>query len=736
MEPRGPPRPLQTPMLLAVTLLLSHTMTASVGDVRVNLTADHDRVGMGRVVTLTAEARNSDGTPAACLLLPYANGFRWGAHEHADANGRAVFHIPLPNPGPVELQVEARPEPDAPERWIWAETVADHQTLWLQRAFEVPDDLMDAVLWLAVDDSATVYLNGELLGEVGGWSDVKPFADLHGRLRPGANVLSAEARNGSGPAGLLARLELTTPQGTHLVTTDEHWVTFGSQPAEWPAAATGGAPANPLGDPATSLWAGTMTDWPTLRNGRLLFTRTPLEPGAWVSNTISVRVEPRTLHTMVRDPDHLVGMQWEPWFTPHNCNWTTAQAVPVVGKFWSWDPDALRQHMIWLMESGIDFLIVDWTNHLWGKSHWDERDDSPNEIIHCTTLALETLASLRDEGLPAPAVVLYPGLNNGPATITEAINEELDWIYHNYVRNPRFRGLFVEYLGKPLVLIHNGSGPSGLEGQAPVRDDHFTVRWQSSQSDRTRLNESGYWSWMDGSLVPALTTYEGQPEALTVSTAFFSSGGWLAPTAYGRRGGWTYIETFKAALEHRPRFLEIHQFNEFAGQPEGNGYGDEHNVYVDSYSVELSDDIEPVSLTAPAYRGNGGWGFLYLNLTRALIDLYRQARPETTVVAIASPLRKQTVRADSVRAIWNWVGVEPESFSVAANGQTLVTGLEGTEADVDLSAFPDGPVHLVLTANGTRSRYLLSDTEDSLPLEQLVPASASVDFVLERERKR
>jgi len=722
-------------MPFAMGLLLAQATIAGTGDISVALAANRDRIGMGRVVTLTAEGRTPDGSPAACLLLPYANGRRWGAHEHADANGRAVFHIPLPNPGPVELQVEARPELSAPEQWIWLPNVADEQAVWLQRTFDAPADLTDAVLWIAVDDSATVYLNHEPLGEVGGWSDAKPFVGLHDRLRPGGNVLSVEARNGSGPAGLLARLELSTPDGNTLVTTDEQWAAFEAVPDGWPGTAAGGARVQPLGDPTTALWAGTMANWPTLRDGRVLFTGTPVQPGALLSNAITVRVEPRPLQTMPRDPDHLVGMQWEPWFTPHNCNWSTAQAVPVVGRFWSWDPNVLRQHMIWLMESGIDFLVVDWTNHLWDKSHWDERDDNPNEIIHCTTLALEALAALRDEGFPAPAVVLYPGLNNGPATTTEAINEELDWIYHNYIRNPRFHGLFVEYLGKPLVMIHNGGGPSSLEGQPPVRDDHFTIRWQSSQSDLTELNESGYWSWMDGSLVPALTVYEGQPEALTVSTAFFSSGGWLAPTAYGRRGGWTYLETFRAALEHRPRFVEIHQFNEFAGQPEGSGYGDDHSIYVDSYSVELSDDIEPVSLTAPAYRGEGGWGFLYLNLTRALVDLYRQAEPQTTVLAVASPIRGQTLFADQVHVVWNWVGREPEAFTVTANEQPIATGLQGTEADLDLSLLPDGPVRLVVTAEGTQSRYLLSYTEDSLPLEELVPASASVDFVLRRERK-
>ncbi len=47
----------------------------------------------------------------------------------------------------------------------------------------------------------------------------------------------------------------------------------------------------------------------------------------------------------------------------------------------------------------------------------------------------------------------------------------------------------------------------------------------------------GLWSWMDGSLAPIPTFYNGTVEALTVTPAFFSTGGWLDSTAYGRLGG-------------------------------------------------------------------------------------------------------------------------------------------------------------------------------------------------------
>ena len=49
--------------------------------------------------------------------------------------------------------------------------------------------------------------------------------------------------------------------------------------------------------------------------------------------------------------------------------------------------------------------------------------------------------------------------------------------------------------------------------------------------------QRGYWSWMDGSLHPVPTFFNGSSEALTVTPAFFGPGGWLAADAYPRLTG-------------------------------------------------------------------------------------------------------------------------------------------------------------------------------------------------------
>ncbi len=494
-----------------------------------------------------------------------------------------------------------------------------------------------------------------------------------------------------------------------------------------------------------------------------LYTGRRIPPNANVSNTIKIEVVWRALNTVENNPDHLVGIQWEPWFTPQVAYWQSAAAVPLFGFYDSYNRDVVRQHVLWFVDLGVDFILADWSNHIWGLSHWNERSPGTNTILHATTLLLETLADMRTEGIPVPKVVIMPGLSNGPPATMTALNEELAWIYENYARNPRFEGLLQNFDGKPLVVILDTGALAHPKGTAesayripfirqtiglteesldslrvslriPVDDSHFTVRWMSTQLQATGHEKLGYWTWMDGTIRPVVTFRDGKPEAVTVTPSFFAEQGWKGPGAYGRRGGATYVETFKAALENKPRVVMLHQFNEFAGQREGGGMGPGNDIYVDTYNVELSDDLEPVSLTAPAYRGNGGWGYYYLNLTRALLDLYRQNTPETTVVAVARPTRGEIVTSDKLEIEWSWAGKAPAGFSISINNSIIARNLKGTKTSIDLKQFEEGPTKLMVTAEDTKSRYIVSYTEDSLPLENMVPAFGEVDFILKRDQ--
>jgi hypothetical protein len=491
----------------------------------------------------------------------------------------------------------------------------------------------------------------------------------------------------------------------------------------------------------------------------LLLAGCPMPAEGIRSNVLELEIAWRTIPRW-EAAGTLFCIQWEPWFTGGVRRWSTAQAVPLMGFYDSYNRDVIRQHVLWFMDLGVDFIMPDWSNHIWGCRHWNERSNGVNALLHATQLTLEVLAEMRAEGLPVPQLVLMPGLSNGRPATMEALNEELDWIYHNYLRNPRFDGLWQMLESKPLIVVLDTGAVADKRGtaesafripffkqtlemseaeldafraaQGPVDDTHFTVRWMSSQNQTTRHHELGYWSWMDGVIAPPVTYKDGVAEVVTVTPSFFNALGWTGAGAYGRRGGSTYLETFKVALAHRPKVIQLHQFNEYSGQPQGHGMGPNHDIYVDTYSVELSDDLEPVSLTAPGYRGDkGGWGFYYLNLTRALMDLCRRKTDDSTLLAVSSPARGATVSGASLPVSWSAMGARASGFTLAIDGNPIREHIAETATEIPLAGLAKGTHILTVVAEGARTRYPLSRTELDDPLDNPIPVKADVPFVVE-----
>jgi hypothetical protein len=481
----------------------------------------------------------------------------------------------------------------------------------------------------------------------------------------------------------------------------------------------------------TDTWMGLEEHDPLLKTGTFM-------PECDIrSNTLLVNVRRREIPQW-NNGETLFGVQYETWFLPGS-SWMTAQGVPITGIYDSTDPDVYRQQIIWFMDMGVDFIIPDWSNHIWGKKHWTERSKGADGILHTTQIFLEVLADMRDEGLPVPKVALMPGLTNGPPTTMEALNEELEWIYQDYVRNPRFKGLWQLYDGKPLIIVldtgilahKDGRTESAFripffewsltsgglfteesidalrQKQGPVDETHFTVRWMSSQNQVTRHHEQGYWSWMDGSLEPMVTYRDGQAEAITVTPSFFAHYGWTAPEAYGRRGGWTYLESFKYALKARPRVVMLHQWNEYRGQKKEHGHGPDKNVFLDTYSVEFSDDLEPISPTTPGYRGVDPYGFYYLNMTRALMDIYRGAADDVTLLAV----NVADSTGSELKLEWTTIGVPPGSFTLSLDGDIIQEGTDAMEYSIPMAGLSRGAHRVSVRANGVVTRYPLSRVE-------------------------
>ncbi len=470
------------------------------------------------------------------------------------------------------------------------------------------------------------------------------------------------------------------------------------------------------------------------------------------SNELSVNVKKRSM-PVTSDDGHLFCVQWESWFIPGPGSWSSAEAVPIVGFYDSYNEDVIRQHILWFMDIGVNVIMPDWSNHIWGKKHWNEIEDGARGIVHATTCFLEVLAKMRTEGLNVPKVALMPGLSNGPPTTMIALNEQMEWIYQNYVLNPRFKGLFQDYDGKPLMIIldtgalghKKGTAKSAFtvpffeqtlalkageldafrKAQVPIDDSHFTIRYMSSQNQLTRHHELGYWSWMDGQLEPLVTYFNGNPEAITVTPAFFAPLGWTASDSYGRRGGTTYLESFKYAIKSKPRVIFLHQFNEFAGQTEGHGLGKNHDIYLDEHSMEFSDDFEPVSPTASGSRDStGGWGFYYLNMTRALMDIFRNKDNNSTLLAASiTEISDKTIKLN-----WSVAGEIPKSFTVTIGNKVIYKEISVLTCEIPVQSLSKDVQTITIIANDVHTHYALSKTEFDDVLEKPIPVNVNLTF--------
>ena len=692
-------------------------IAASAANLSINVRVNTNRIGMGRTVALQAQARLADGQPAAgWTLLPYVNGQRWGAHETTDSRGRATFHLPLPRVGIQELSVGAVPTIKDPSDWIWADKVSDNQTVTLRRTFTLKTPPTQTRIWVAADDQATVYVNGQKLHTFGGWSNLKPVKVPASALRVGENLIDVHAVNSVGPAGLLFRMELDTQDGQQLVTSDASWKVQGDPGAD---------PVRVIANGSEGTWP--LTNWPGAQIRKQLFTGAVMPDDMPRSRPMTVRVERRTLQPPPKDPKHLVVMQWENWYSEVNYWWTTNQAVPLVGLYRTSDENVMRQHIIWMIESGTDVIQCDMSNNIWFLNDWSERPPGVNDLLFLNELMLETLAKMRDEGIDVPQFMALSGVNWTPNGV-KVINQQLDHLHHIYLNNYRWKDLWLRYEDKPLIILLDL--PGAFQSKLSELDPRWTIRFASvNMETNVKQREAGFWSWMDNAAT-LVRNEKGEPEAVTASVGCFNDGGWLDPGSRGRRGGATLVEDWRVVMAERPRFVFLHQFQEFAGQMEGQGHGPNNDRYVDSYSVDLSDDIEPTSLTAAAYRGNGGWGFFYLNLTRALVDLYRQKQPETTVMVVAKPDRRHEVTGDTLDLHWRVIGrTPPEGVTVFIDGKRVASGLTGEQTAVDITGLRPGLHRIRLEAPGTAQRYRLSWTEDALPLSTPEPAWVEMEFM-------
>jgi putative heme-binding domain-containing protein len=121
--------------------------------------------------------------------------------------------------------------------WIWhannGRDPGNNERRFFRKTFAVEGNVMRAVLSVTVDNEGTGFVNGQSVVTITDW--LQPAtADVTNEIKPGDNVLAIRGINHGGPAGVVARLELTFADGKKsTVVTDASWLAHTDDVAGW-----------------------------------------------------------------------------------------------------------------------------------------------------------------------------------------------------------------------------------------------------------------------------------------------------------------------------------------------------------------------------------------------------------------------------------------------------------------------------------------------------------------------
>eukprot|EP01083_Nonionella_stella_P033939 92849_1 len=460
------------------------------------------------------------------------------------------------------------------------------------------------------------------------------------------------------------------------------------------------------------------------------------------SNTLQINVKDESSSSSASSTT-LGLMFYETWFTPSHHHWQLAEAIPLIGRYSSYDTSAMKQHALWLNNIGINGVVIDWTNNLYGKTSWLQRDIIAQEMINATTDLFAYYNTLRSHKIlnTTPSIVLLLGLSNGSKNTTiVALQEEIQWITDNYYS--KYPDLFVIHEHKPLLIIWDGTN---LHYKVkPINNTQiYTIRWMTAHLNDNRMNDMGYLSWMDGSIDPVPTYYNngtntGHVESLTITPAFFGrTGGWLGPDAVATNNGATLLYEGISAARYLPTLLFVNQWNEFAGNSNRNQSG---FSYLDIYNSTLGQDIEPTSLTQCGYYRPynaycGGWGFRRLNILKAIIYNVN-INPNSYFMIIQNPVPWTTYSKSYNHATLNvsWVVLgkcNDNTFDIYVDQNKINTVKDKEYYNMDTSTLNNGYHSVGIVAVNCQTQLLLADNKLSNILNPPIVPTDAVSFLVQ-----
>lgn len=294
------------------------------------------------------------------------------------------------------------------------------------------------------------------------------------------------------------------------------------------------------------------------------------------------------------DPsERLVGIAYTTWFRSDR-KWGEGHTwdLPWLGVYTSTDRNVIKQHGIWLRDAGVDFVFVDWSNNVnYDPATMRTKRADFRTIEDATEALFDVWADI--PGAPKICIFTGPGHEQGSGEKDTLANGRMaaktQQIYDTYIANERYRNMYFEYEGKPLLLCYAATPAFFQDNVSPYEDDRFTVRWitgfvgqQGNLFDRDTLVSKIFWSWEERG-AQTFTVLNGRPECMTVNAAYRGQGknpgtkGYIAPAL--RENGDTFRRAWARARLIGPKIVLVVSFNEW--------------TLGEQISFENSKDIEP-----------------------------------------------------------------------------------------------------------------------------------------------
>ena len=144
------------------------------------------------------------------------------------------------------------------QEWIWqGDKPGEKDVRFFRKEFRLGDAPEKAILTVACDNAATVYLDGKEVGSNDNWNEPSVI-DVSKLLKAGQHVLAVRAENKGSAAGLIARLDVAAPSNKkQTVVTDASWTVSDKETPGWnklEASPVGMVAATSLGKAGVQPW--------------------------------------------------------------------------------------------------------------------------------------------------------------------------------------------------------------------------------------------------------------------------------------------------------------------------------------------------------------------------------------------------------------------------------------------------------------------------------------------------